>query len=170
MKLRSLLLALALTTGFAAAEDLKVGALTFKSDAPWKTSAKAKPMSQGGFTLPGKDGAADLEAVFYHFGKGQGGDLDANVKRWQGMFTPEPAAKLDKEEFAFGDKKATLVSITGTYKGSAFSPVPPAADNTLLAAVIPSDEGDVYVRMVGPAKDIAAAKDPFKKLLLTAKK
>ena len=108
--------------------------------------------------------------VFYHFGKGQGGDLDANVKRWQGMFTPEPAAKLDKEEFDFGDKKATLVSITGTYKGSAFSPVPPAADNTLLAAVIPSDEGDVYVRMVGPAKDIAAAKDPFKKLLLTAKK
>jgi hypothetical protein len=149
---------------------LTVGEFTFKAVAPWKVSATPKPMSQGGFTLPGKDGTADLDAAFYHFGPSQGGDLEGNVKRWQGMFTAEPAAKTAREEIPFGAKKATLVTITGTYKGSSFSPVPPKADQMLIAAVLPSDKGDVFVRMVGPVKEVTATREDFKKLLSSAVK
>jgi hypothetical protein len=166
---RLLALTFALTAPLNAGEgSLKVGEFTFKASPPWKVSAAPKPMSQGGFTLPGKDGAADLDAAFYHFGPGQGGDLEGNVKRWQGMFTPEPAATTTREEFAFGSKKATLVLITGTYKGSTFNPVPPKADQMLIAAVLPSEKGDVFVRLVGPAKEVTAAKEELKKLLASA--
>jgi len=154
-----------------AAAPLKVGPFSFALAAPWKQSATPKPMSQGTIELPGKDGAAGLTAAFYHFGAGQGGDLQGNIQRWQGMFQPAPAAKTEKEEMDFGKEKAALVSITGTYTGSRFSPEKePRVDYTLLAAVLPSAEGDVYIRLVGPAAGIAAAKEDFKKLLLTAAK
>jgi hypothetical protein len=154
-----------------AAKPLKVGPFTFAVAAPWKESATARPMSQGTIELPGKDGAAGLTAAFYHFGPGQGGDLAGNIQRWQGMFQASPEAKTAKEEMDFGKEKATLVSITGTYTGSRFSPEKePRTGYTLLAAVLPSAEGDVYIRLVGPEAGVAAAKEDFKKLLLTAAK
>lgn len=150
---------------------LKVGALTFTGEAPWKKSDEPRPMSAGTLTLPGKDGGAELNAVFYHFGPGQGGDLNSNVQRWEGMFSANPAPKTTKDEFEFGSEKATLVSIAGTYTGSRFSPEKePRKDWLLLAAVIPSTEGDVYVRFVGPSATVTAAKEDFKKLLQTAAK
>jgi hypothetical protein len=154
------------TAHLRAADTLKVGEFTFKPPAPWKVSETPKPMSQGGFILPGKDGAPDLEAVCYHFGTGQGGAVDDNIKRWQGMFQSDPPAKIEREEIAFGKKKATLVVITGTYAGSAFRPEPtPKPDHTLIAAVLPSEHGDVFVRMVGPTASVLAARPAFKNLL-----
>lgn len=154
-----------------AAKPLKVGPLNFAIAAPWKVAEKARPMTQGTIELPGKDGAAGLTASFFHFGPGQGGDLDGNIKRWQGMFQEAPEPKTVKEEMAFGDAKATLVSITGSYIGSRFSPEPePRSGYTLLAAVLPSKDGDVFVRLVGPEAGVTSAKEDFKKLLLTAVK
>jgi len=154
-----------------ATQPLKVGPFTFAVPSPWKKSEEPRPMSQGTIELPGKDGAAGLSASFYHFGPGQGGDLDGNIQRWQGMFQASPEPKTVKEEMEFGKEKATLVSITGTYTGSRFTPEPePRVGYTLLAAVLPSADGDVYVRLVGPEAGVAAAKEDFKKLLLTGAK
>lgn len=154
-----------------AAQPLKVGPLTFSLSAPWKMSDTPKPMSQGTIELPGKDGAPGLSASFYHFGAGQGGDLQSNIQRWQGMFQASPAAKTEREEMDFGAAKATLVSITGTYVGSRFTPEKePRTGYTLLAAVLPTNDGDIYVRLVGPEAGIAAAKEDFKKFLLTGAK
>ena len=150
-----------------AAKPLKVGPLSFSLTAPWKLSDKQSPMSQGTIELPGKDGARGLTATFFHFGSGQGGDLAGNIKRWQGMFQAAPEPK--QEEFEFGKAKATLISLSGTYVGSRFSPEPePRTGYTLVAAVLPSSEGDIYVRLVGPEAAVTAAKEDFKKLLLTA--
>lgn len=172
----SLLAAVALLLpGLASAEDknasatLQVGELAFAAATPWKVSGEKRPMSAGTITLPGKDGGPELSAVFYHFGPGQGGDLNSNIQRWEAMFTAEPAPKTAKEEFDFGKEKATLVSISGTYTGSRFSPEKePRQDWLLLAAVLPSAEGDVYVRFVGPSAAVAGAKEEFKKMLQTA--
>jgi hypothetical protein len=154
-----------------AAQPLKVGPLTFSLAAPWKLSETPKPMSQGTIELPGKDGAPGLSASFYHFGPGQGGDLQGNIQRWQGMFQASPEASTVKEEMDFGSAKATLVSITGTYVGSRFTPEKePRVGYTLLAAVLPTDDGDIYVRLVGPEAGITEAKEAFKKFLLTGVK
>ncbi len=150
---------------------LKVGSLTFKPASPWKLGTEQRPMSQGNFVLPGQDGAPDLVAAFYHFGPGQGGGLEANIKRWEGMFASEPAPKTEQGELAFGDKMAKLVTIHGTYKGSSFSPEKePKADYTLVAIIINSDGGDVFIRLVGPEKDVAAAKEKIAQLVASAAK
>jgi len=155
----------------AGAKPIVVGPFKFALAAPWKESATPGPMSQGTIELPGKDGAPGLTASFYHFGPGQGGALDGNIQRWQGMFQPSPAATTEREEMDFGQAKAAVVSITGTYTGSRFSPEKePRVDYTLLAVVLPSAEGDVYVRLVGPAAGVSAAKEEFKKMLATAAK
>ena len=106
----------------AAAKPLKVGSFSFSVGAPWKESDTPGPMSQGTIETPGKDGAAGLKASFYHFGPGQGGALSGNIERWQGMFQSSPAVKTEKEEMEFGKEKATLVTLSGTYVGSRFSP------------------------------------------------
>jgi hypothetical protein len=55
--------------------------------------------------------------------------------------------------------------------GSRFSPEKePRVEYTLLAAVLPSEAGDVYIRLVGPSAGVAAAREDFKKMLLTAVK
>jgi hypothetical protein len=170
--MKRLLFVVILLAGAAAveaADTLKVGEFTFKPPAPWKVSETPRPMSQGGLILPGKDGGPDLEASFYHFGPGQGGSLQDNIKRYQGMFQADPPAKVEREEIDFGKRKATLVVITGVYTGSAFRPEPtPKPDHTLIAAVLPSERGDVYVRMVGPSASMLAAKPELKKVLASA--
>lgn len=154
------------------AAELKVGGLTFKPAAPWKLSSEKRPMSQGSFVLPAEDGRAELTAVFYHFGAGQGGSLEANIQRWQGMFAAEPPIKTEQGELPFGDKKAKTVTIHGTYKGSAFSPEKePREGWTLLAVIVPNPEqGDIFIRLVGPEKDVAAAKEKIAQLVASAAK
>jgi hypothetical protein len=165
----TLLIALAGIAVTHAADTLKVGEFTFTAPTPWKAMESPRPMSQGGFILPGKDTAAPLEAVFFHFGPGQGGDAEGNIKRWKGMFQPDPDPKLEREEMPFGEKKAAIVIITGTYVGSSFRPEPtPKTDHSLIAAILPSGQGDVFVRMVGPTATVIAAKEHFKKLLSSA--
>lgn len=156
----------------AAAAELKVGGLTFKPSEPWKLGTEERPMSKGSFVLPAKEGSAELTAVFYHFGTGQGGGFQANVQRWQGMFASEPPIKTEEGELPFGEQKARTVTIHGTYKGSAFSPEKePRQGWALVAIVVPHEkEGDVYIRLVGPEKDVAAAKEHIAKLVASAAK
>ena len=51
------------------------------------------------------------------------------------------------------------------------SPLPVIRSVSLrLAAVLPSEAGEVYIRLVGPSAGVAAAREDFKKMLLTAVK
>ncbi len=152
------------------AAELKAGEFTFKPATPWVTSDTPKPMSAGTFHLPGKDGSAGLDAAVYHFGSGQGGDVDANVARWQGQFASDPEPKLTKEELKFGEKKATLVVISGTFmSGRPIDPKKTALpDQTLLGAILESATGHVFVKLTGPSKEVAAAREEFKKLIASA--
>lgn len=180
--LRSLL-SLALFTGVCfclhlsanAAEDgaLKVGEFTFKPNAPWKAKESApRPMSQGGFSLPAADGGKPMDADFYHFGNGQGGDVEANVTRWKGQFQPAEdgtAVKFDREEWTFGKRKVTLVILQGTFmNGSPFGAKTAMPDSAMIGAILQSDSGDVFVKFTGPAKQILASREAFLKLLGTA--
>lgn len=168
-RLMLLLLAAAGVSALSAADSLKVGEFTFTPTGEWKVAEQTRPMSQGSLVLPVDGG--QVEAIFFHFGTGQGGDLEGNVRRWTGMFESDPLPKVEREEFEFGGKKAPLITITGTYKGSSFRPEPqPKEGHTLIAAVLPSSQGDVFVRLVAPQAQAAAARDDLVKLLQSAAK
>ena len=168
-------LGLSLSTPASAADDgaLKVGEFTFKAIAPWKSKDSApRPMSQGGFSLPGAEGAKSMDADFYHFGSGQGGDVEANVTRWKGQFQPAEdgtAVKFDREEWVFGKRKVTLVILQGTFlSGSPFGAKTAVPDSAMVGAILESDTGHVFVKFTGPQKQILANREAFLKLLGTA--
>ena len=78
----------------ATTAEVTAGDFTFKAGAPWEVRKEPKMMSAGGFTRPGKDGKAGVEADFYHFGPQGGGDTEVNVARWVSQFQPgEDGAK-----------------------------------------------------------------------------
>jgi hypothetical protein len=163
--LRTLALILSLGTLSASAEDtLKVADLTFKTAAPWKVVPTSSPMRAGTVQLSVDGAEKPLEAVFYYFGAGQGGDTEANIARWLGQFEGTPTSK--REELTAGDKKVALVIADGTYlDGPPFGGTKtPRPDYTLLGAIVPAGDANVFIKLTGPKADVAKAMDAFKAL------
>jgi hypothetical protein len=143
------------------AADLEVAGLKFSGTA-WQAAAAPRPMSAGSLLI---EGDAKREAIFYHFAGGQGGDVEANLKRWTGQFATDPAPKLDRETVKAGDKEITIATITGTYKGSMTRPEPtPLENHVMLAAIVPGPQGNVFIRLTATKETADAAKAEFKAL------
>jgi hypothetical protein len=178
--IRSLLTALLLAATLLASPaqdakvtELKAGSFTFKVPAPWVAKAEPRMMSAGGFTRPGKEGAAPVEADFYHFGAGGGGGIEPNLKRWQSQFTPDAEGKppvMEREELTFGEHKALIVTLKGTFlSGPAMAtektPMPGYA---MIGAILQSPEGDVFIKITGPEAPTMATKDEIKAIVKAA--
>lgn len=167
------LAAIALFTAVAAspaqdAQKLTVGEFTFSATAGWKAKPQPRTMSKGGFTHSAEAGGlVAFDADFYHFGKGQGGTVDANVQRWKSQF--KAGSTSTSEELKFGDRSATLLTVKGAFlQGRPFGPKTERPGYALLGAILPSPEGPVFIKATGPEKSILAALDAFKKLVASA--
>ena len=162
--LRTLALLLTLTAVSASAEDtLKVADLTFKTPAPWKVVPTSSPMRAGTLQIPAEGAEKPLEAVFYYFGGGQGGDTKANIDRWLGQFASPPESKT--EELDANGTKVTVVTATGTYNdGAMFGPKTPKDNYTLLGAIVPGSDAPVFIKLTGPKDAVAKIADAFKSL------
>jgi hypothetical protein len=130
-------------------------------------------MSAGGFTKPGSDGKAGVDADFYHFGPQGGGDNEANVTRWINQFQPDDdGAKPEpkREELTFGDKKVLFVTLKGTFlAGGANAPrKTPMPGYAMFGAIIPGETGNVYLKVIGPEAGVTAATDEVKKMIGSA--
>jgi hypothetical protein len=172
------IIALALFCAFSivarGAEDtFKAGSFTFKKPA----SFAAKELPPGGmraaqleFAAPDKKGTA--EAIFYFFGAGQGGGTQANVDRWLGSFQePKDKIKSKVEKKKVGGTEVTYVEAEGTYmSGMPGAAKTPQAGSKLLGAILESPEGNVFVRMTGPAAAVKAADADFRKMIESAAK
>lgn len=163
-----LALAFLSSAAFADGGKLEAAGLTFKYDAPW-SSVESTGMFRAG-TLAAKVAGAEkpVEAIFYHFpGPGGGGGIEANVQRWLGQFQGTPESK--REEIEVGGKKITLVTATGTYNdGPPMGAKTPKAGYTLLAAIVPAGESNIFVKLTGPKDAIATLADGFKKMVSSA--
>jgi hypothetical protein len=149
----------------SAADTVAVAGLTFKTPAPWKEVPSSSSMRAATLHYPVEGAEAPLEVVFFYFGAGQGGDVDANINRWLGQFEGQPESK--REEVAVGDKKVSLVTADGTYlDGPPFGgPKTPRPDYTLLGAIVPGSDANVFIKLTGPKDVVAKAKDAFKALV-----
>lgn len=161
-----LLLTLAIVTlpSLRAEDTLEVANLTFKLPEPWKKVPTSSQMRAGTAQITVEGSETPLEAVFYYFGSGQGGDVDANITRWLGQFEGEPESK--REEIKVGDHKVDLVIANGTYlDGPPFGGTKtPRPDYTLLGAIVPAADANVFIKLTGPKAAVAKAIEAFKKL------
>ena len=157
----SLLLATPLVPSFAG--TLPVAGLTFSFADAWTSVPPSSPMRAGTLKIPVEGAAQPLEAVFFYFGAGQGGDTDANVARWFKQFEGQPVTS--REEIAVGDKKFTLVKAEGTYlDGPPMGAKTPKAGYTLLGAIVPAAEANVFIKLAGPKDVVAKIAEDFRKL------
>ena len=142
------------------AVDLKAGDFTFKVAAPWK---KEKPSSRMVAGQLSHEKGKDVVTKFYFFGAGQGGAVDANVKRWIGQFQGTPEVETTKVKY--GKTKVTFVFAEGTYlDGPPFGQKTPKADYALYGAILEGSSAPVFIKSTGRKKSMEALKKEFKKL------
>jgi len=112
-------------------------------------------------------------AVFVNIG----GGVDANIKRWIGQFeqpdggSSEAKAKQKKE--AVNGLPVTMVDLTGTFAGGGMAvgqPSPKRPGYRLLGAIVEGPNGEVFFKLTGPAKTVAAAQNEFEALIKSVRK
>jgi hypothetical protein len=148
-------------------EAVELDGLKSTAPASWKKGQPASQMQYAVFTLPKADGdPEDATLTVYFFGTGSGGGVDANVKRWQGMFKGAAAEKSKTEKMKVGGVPVTTLDVSGTYLFKA-RPFDPSAkteekpDFRMVGVVFESKNGPYFMRLVGPAKTVEKHKKEF---------
>jgi len=166
---------LSAATGLRSADapaTFKVSEFTFTRPGNWEWVESTSQMRKAELKVVDTKSQAKVEVVFYYFGPGSAGGTQANVDRWFRQFE-EPREKINakSDEVTIGKRKVTYVSAEGTYKsglpGDAQTPMPSYA---LMAAIIESGEGSVFVKMTGPKELTRSATPDFKKMVESALK
>jgi len=134
---------------------------------------EAKPasgMRAATYIIPPATGDSDGGecAVFENLG----GSVQANVDRWIGQFEKTAGAPNQKSETISG-LTVTTVDVSGTFKGGGpmmGNTSAPKSGYRMLGAIVEGPEGNVFFKLTGPAKTIAAAQDEFQAMLKSLKK
>jgi hypothetical protein len=160
------------TVAADAPATFKVSGFTFKRPEKWERVETTSSMRKAQFKVNDADKKNSAEVVFFHFGPGDGGGVQANVDRWFSQFEgPREKIGAKSEETKIGKHKVTFVRAEGTYlsgmPGGARTPQPGSA---LRGALIESDEGAVFVKMTGPAALVKSAEEDFRKMIESALK
>lgn len=167
-----LMLSLALV-GLTRAEQ--AGGLTWTAPPEWKAQGE-RPMRAATYSIPAAKGDAEpAELAVFFFGKGDGGSVDANIKRWIDQFqkgdggSAAKDAKTKKEKIA--GLQATTLDVSGTYLGGSMTgPSAPKPGYRLLGAIVEGPGGNVVFKFTGPEKTVSGAEKSFRKLLDGLKK
>ena len=169
-RLALLVLSLAGAASLYAADPatFPVGGLTFKRPADWSWVEVSSPMRKAQLKVPGSKPEDFADIVFFHFGPGGGGGVQANVDRWVKQF-PDGQDKAKIEPQQIGGAKVTLVTTEGTFNsGMPGGPTTPMANYALLGAIIEDKEGDIFVKMTGPAALVKGSRQKFLDFLASA--
>jgi hypothetical protein len=135
----------------------------------------ARPMRAATYKAPAAPGDSEAaECAVNFFGAGQGGTVDANIKRWTGMFqTPGGQPVTGKtEKSTVNGVKVTTLDISGTYiasSGPMMASGAPKANSRMLAAIAEGKAGTVFFKFAGPKKTVTAGEAEFKAMLSSIK-
>jgi hypothetical protein len=119
-------------------------------------------MREAQLGVPNPAGAPG-EVSFFHFGSGRGGTPEANIERWYGQFQePREALGAEVTRDIVGATVVHRFRASGTYlSGMPGGPRTPQPGTTLLATVLESDTGHVFVRFVAPTPLAQATAEDF---------
>ena len=155
----------------------EVGGVTFDDPAGWISAPK--PMRSANYTIPAAAGdRQNGELAVFYFGPGQGGGVEANLRRWLGQFvkadgTPVAAADADRSDQQVGGMQVTVLDVTGTYL---FKPFPMAPQATpmpgyrMLAAIVQGPDAPIFFKLTAPANTVAEAEPEFRKLIASLRR
>ena len=143
-----------------------LGPLSGEPPEGWIPQQPSSSMRVAQYGLPGPAGEATL-GVFY-FGPGQGGGLEANIKRWYGQFSqpdgrpPSKTAKRWNKNVA--DIAITTVDISGTF-AAGMGNEETRENYRMLGAIAVHKSGAVLIKLTGPFATIAQWEQSFNQFL-----
>ena len=170
------ILLLAMSALFVRAEDaasFTAGGFQFAVPAGWNAVTPSSPMRKAELRVPGPEGtgsAGEATITVFHFGPGEGGTVQQNVDRWLGQFGGADAAKgASTAKETIGTVPVTFVRASGTFQsGMPGQPTTPLEGQALLGAILESPNGDVYLKMTGPAPTVDKAEPAFVQMVRAA--
>lgn len=144
----------------ANAGEFKVAGNSFTAPKAFTSVKPKSAMRKAQFTVADADKQGEI--VFFYFGPGGAGGVDANITRWLGQFE-EPKAEINSkiEKAKAGETPVTFVSAQGTFTGN--------ANWGLLGAIIESKDGAVFAKFTGPKATVKENTAAFKKMITGAK-
>lgn len=105
------------------------------------------------------------EVVVYFFGKGQGGSVDANLVRWKAQFSSPDGSPVPETivRDSAGPFPITIAEFRGNYQrgvgaGSADSV---RIGQTLVAGIVETPRGTLFIQLFGNSARVSAAKPTF---------
>lgn len=137
------------------------GGLLFSAPEEWIEETPGSSMRKAQFRLPrvGSD-PEDGELVVFHF-PGQGGTMQANVRRWVGQFSAEGSGdgpqNAEVTQRTANGVSMILVDVRGTYRpssGPMMQPGDPKKGYRMLAAIAQTPSGPWFFKLTGPRKTI----------------
>ncbi|MDX2167827.1 MAG: hypothetical protein SF182_12210 [Deltaproteobacteria bacterium] len=148
---------------------LQVKGLELTLPAGWKSVPPSSPMRAAQVVIDGPGGPAEM-AVF-HFGTGQGGDVEANVQRWLGQIVPQPGTEPQRKNLEANGLRITFIDAEGTLQPGQMGvgPQSPQPGSRLLGAVLEGDGGPWFLKATGPDLTLAPQRVAFIGMLQTAR-
>jgi hypothetical protein len=151
-----------------AAQAGTVTLLDYKASVPaaWVARTPSSTSRLAQFVVPGADSG---EIVVFFFGASQGANVDANLTRWRGQFSngdTKPTYERVTRDSS-GKFPLTIAEYSGTYRrgigaGSADSV---RAGQMLIATIVETPRGTMFVQLFGPAAGVSAERDTFIKFV-----
>ena len=150
-------------------QDGASGSVKWTAPARWEAKP-ASGMRAATYTAPAAKG--DTEGAECAVFERLGGGVQANITRWIGQFEKTDGEPKQKSETING-LPVTTVDVSGTFKGG--GPMMgqssgPKAGYRLIGAIVEGPEGDIFFKLTGPAKTVAAAENEFHAMLKSLKK
>lgn len=141
---------------------LEFSGFSFTPRAGWIAETPASSMRAAQFQLPGGASGDDAQLVIYYFGPKGAGPVEDNIDRWCGQFE-QPDGRTSRDAAATAKRivhglAVTTIDLPGTYVAETF---PGSGDRVnqpdyrLLGAIIQTDAGPYYAKLVGPAQTVA---------------
>ena len=162
-------------------QALNLGGVVATVPGEWETQPPTSEFRLAQYGVPKASGDPAAPAfIVFHFGKGGGGTVEDNVRRWIGMME-QPVGTDARTVTKRGLKerpglRITTLELPGTYQDKPFpfsNQVTPRPNYRMFAAIVETTgeggEGPFFIRMVGPNKSIEAARTGWEMVLESLK-
>lgn len=148
---------------------LAASGIQWKAPKGWREGGP-RAMRLATYFVGGPEPATTAECAVFHFGPGQGGNVDDNIQRWVGQFDGSP--NYDRRVTTVHGMKVTRVEIAGTFLApdSEMQSQGKRPAWKLLGAIVEGPQGAVFFKFTGPASVIAHAAKDFDGLIASLDK
>lgn len=148
-------------------EGQRISLLDYEAIVP--ASLQSRPatssMRLAEFDVPRDDGTS-AEVIVYYFGQGQGGSADANIARWQTQFMTADGGHVTPHVMTVDGTQftTTVAEFEGSYArgvGLGTSTDDAEPDQALIAAVVETPRGNLFLQLFGDRVAVEATRADF---------